>query len=220
VRVVIGEDQLLFREGLVRLLTESGFEVAGQTGNARDLVRKALAHRPDVVITDVRMPPGRRDDGVRAAIEIRQRLPRTAIMVLSLYTATTPAVELMTGGTNGIGYLLKDRVTDFDRFVDSVRHVAGGGSVLDPQVLARLLSERRAGPLDDLSPRELEVLGLVAEGRSNRGIAEQLVLTENAVEKHMRHILRKLDVPSGRCDHRRVLAAIAFLRVAETQGWQ
>lgn len=214
-RVVIGEDQLLFREGLVRLLCEAGFEVVAQAGDAPDLVRKALAHRPDIVIADVRMPPGQADDGLRAAVDIRRRLPGTAIVVLSLYVAATTAVELMADGAEGIGYLIKDRVMDLDRFADSLRHVACGGSALDPEVVRSVLSGRRAGPLDELSPRELEVLALVAEGRSNRGIAERLVVTEHAVEKHVRNVLRKLDVPSGPCDHRRVLAAAAFLRLAE-----
>jgi DNA-binding NarL/FixJ family response regulator len=213
-RVVIGEDQLLYREGLVRLLAEAGFEVVAQAGDAPEVVRKAIGHRPDVVVTDVRMPPTDSDDGLRAALEIRRRLPGTAILVLSQYVATTTALELMGGGAEGIGYLLKHRVTDLDRFADSVRQVAAGGSVLDAEVVGRLLQQRRAGPLDELSRRELEVLALVAQGRSNQGIAKELVVTDYAVEKHVRNILRKLNIPAGPNDHRRVLAAVAFMRHA------
>ena len=211
-RVVVGEDQLLFREGLVRLLTEAGFEVVAQAADATDLVRRTAAHRPDLVVADVRMPPGHADDGLRAALEIRRRTPGTAILVLSQYVADTTARDLMAEGAEGIGYLLKDRVADLDRFTDAVRQVAEGGSVLDPQVVPRLLGRLRPGPLDALSPRELEVIGLMAEGRSNRGIAEKLIVTEDAVEKHVRSILRKLDIPYASGDHRRVLAVLAYLR--------
>lgn len=213
-RVVIGEDQLLYREGLVRLLTEAGFDVVGQAADATDLVRKAIAHRPDIVVTDVRMPPTHSDDGLRAALDIRRRSRGTPILVLSQYVATTTALELMRDGAEGVGYLLKDRVTDLDRFVDAVCQVAAGGSVLDAEVVGRLLDQRRAGPLDELSPRELEVLALVAAGRSNQGIADELFVTEHAVEKHVRNVLRKLDLPAGPRDHRRVLAAVAFIRCA------
>jgi DNA-binding NarL/FixJ family response regulator len=214
VRVVVGEDELLFREGVVRLLEEAGLDVVAQAAEAPDVVRKAVAHRPDVVVIDVRMPPGESDAGLRAALEIRRRLPGTAILVLSQYVAVTTAQELIAGGADGIGYLLKHRVTDLDRFADSVRQVAAGGSVLDPEVVDRLLAGRRSGPLDRLTPRELEVLALVAQGRSNRGIAEQLVLSEFTVEKHVRAILRKLDIRAAPSDHRRVLAAVAFTRQA------
>jgi DNA-binding NarL/FixJ family response regulator len=210
-RVVVGEDQLLFREGLARLLDESGFEVVAQAADADDLLRKVAAHRPELVVTDVRMPPGHRDDGLRAALAIRRRFPGTAVLVLSQYVAETSALELMAQGADGVGYLLKDRVFDLEHFAESLRRVAGGGSVLDPQVVTRLLQRRPEGPLGALSPRECEVLALVAEGRSNHGIAERLVVTEHAVEKHVRSILRKLAVPSGRSDHRRVLAALIFL---------
>jgi DNA-binding NarL/FixJ family response regulator len=216
-RVVVGEDQLLFREGLVRLLTEAGFDVVAQAADAPDVVRKAIAHRPDIVVTDVRMPPDQGDDGLRAALEIRRRLPSTAILVLSQYVADTTARELLAGGAEGIGYLLKDRVADLDRFADWVRQVAEGGSVLDPQVVPRLLREFGGGPLSELTPLELEVLALMAEGRSNRGVAEQLVVTEDAVEKHVRSILRKLDIPYAAGDHRRVLAVLAFLRRAPAE---
>lgn len=217
-RVVVGEDQLLFREGLVRLLGEAGFDVVAQAADATDLIRKATAHRPDVVVTDVRMPPGEADDGLRAALEIRRGVPGIAILVLSQYVAETTARELIAEGAEGIGYLLKDRVADLDRFADCVRQVAEGGSVLDPQVVARLLRELRPGPLADLTPREREVLGLMAEGRSNRGIAAQLVVTEDAVEKHIRSILRKLDVPQDPDEHRRVRAVLRYLDRSEPSG--
>jgi DNA-binding NarL/FixJ family response regulator len=214
-RVVVGEDQLLFREGLVRLLRESGFEVVAQCADAEDLLRKVSAHRPELVVTDVRMPPDNTDDGVRAALTIRRRLPGTAVLVLSQYVAEAPALELMQRGADGVGYLLKDRVCELERFVDALRRVAQGGSALDAQVVSQLLRRRPEGPLDALSAREREVLALIAEGRSNQGIAEALVVTEHAVEKHVRNILRKLDIPSGPRDHRRMLAALAFLRSEE-----
>jgi DNA-binding NarL/FixJ family response regulator len=211
-RVVVGEDQLLFREGLIRLLREAGLDVVAQAADATELVRKAITHRPDVVVADVRMPPGQTDDGLRAALEIRRRLPDTAVLVLSQYVADTTARELLAEGAEGVGYLLKDRVTDLDRFADSVRRVAEGGSVLDPEVVSRLLERSRRGLLDELSPRELEVLALIAEGRSNLGIAQELCVTEYAVEKHVRNLLRKLRIAADPSDHRRVLAAVAFLR--------
>jgi DNA-binding NarL/FixJ family response regulator len=217
-RVVVGEDELLFREGLVRLLGESGFEVVACAGDADDLLRRVAAHHPDLVVTDVRMPPGRADDGLRAALTIRRRFPGTAVLVLSHYIAEAAAIELMRDGAEGVGYLLKDRVYDLEHFVDSLRRIAEGGSVLDPEVIPRLLRQHPTGPLDALTPREREVLGLVAEGRSNHGIAEALVVTENAVEKHVRNILRKLDIADRPDRHRRVLAAIAFLdREADRQ---
>ena len=210
-RAVIAEDELLFRAGLARLLTEGGFDVAGQAADAEDLVRKVGAHRPDVVVTDVRMPPGNADDGLRAAIRIRRRFPGTAVVVLSHYVAARPALELIGDNAEGVGYLLKDRVNDLDHFVESVRRVAAGGSALDPEVIARLLG-RRPDPLEELTAREREVLALMAEGRSNSGIAEALVVTEDAVEKHVRSILRKLGIPPAAGDHRRVLAVLSFLR--------
>jgi DNA-binding NarL/FixJ family response regulator len=211
VRAVIAEDELLFRQGLVRLLTESGIEVVGQAGDAEDLVRKVGAHSPDVVVTDVRMPPRGADDGLRAAIEVRRRFPGTAVFVLSHYVAARPALELIGDSAEGVGYLLKDRVNDLDHFVAAVRRVAAGGSALDPEVVSRLLG-RRPDPLAELTVREREVLGLMAEGRSNRGIAEGLVVTEDAVEKHVRSILRKLSIPPAAGDHRRVLAVLRFMR--------
>jgi DNA-binding NarL/FixJ family response regulator len=209
-RVVIAEDQPLFRAGLHRLLTETGFDVVGEAADAPDLLRKVRAHRPDVVVTDVRMPPDHTDDGLRAAIEIRRARPRTGVLVLSHYVAERTAFELVGASADGVGYLLKDRVRDLDDFVDAVRRVAKGGSALDPEVITRLVSRHREDPLSALSQREREVLTLIAEGRSNYGIAERLVISEGAVEKNVHRILRKLDVPLD--GHRRVLAVLAFLR--------
>jgi DNA-binding NarL/FixJ family response regulator len=209
-RVVIAEDQPLFRAGLHRLLTETGFDVVGEAADAPDLLRKVRAHRPDVVVTDVRMPPDHSDDGLRAAIEIRRQRPQTGVLVLSHYVAERSAFELVGTSADGVGYLLKDRVRDLDDFVDAVRRVAQGGSALDPEVITRLLGRHREDPLSALSQREREVLALVAEGRSNYGIAERLIISEGAVEKNVNRILRKLDIPLD--GHRRVLAVLAFLR--------
>jgi DNA-binding NarL/FixJ family response regulator len=212
-RVVIGEDQALFRAGLVRLLDDAGFEVVAQAADAPDLVRKVAAHRPEIVITDVRMPPGNSDDGLRAAQEIRARFPGIAVLVLSQYVVERAAVDLIGDNASGVGYLLKDRVADLDAFTDSIRRVANGGSALDPDVVARMLGRRR-DPLDELTAREREVLALMAEGRSNQGIAERLVVTEHAVEKHVTSIMRKLDIAAGPGEHRRVLAVLAFMKRA------
>jgi len=214
VRVVIGEDDALYREGLLRLLQEGGYEVVGQARDAEDLVRKAGAHRPDLVLTDMRMPPTNTDDGLRAAIAIRARLPQVAVVVLSHYVAQRPALELIGENAAGVGYLLKDRVADLDEFLDAVRRVARGGSAIDPEIIGRLLHRQHAGPLDALTPRERDVLGLMAEGHSNRGIAGRLVVTEHAVVKHIGSILRKLDIPAEADGHRRVLAVLAYLRAA------
>ena len=214
-RVVIGEDDVLFREGLVRLLTESAIEVVGQAGDAHELVRKVAAHRPDLVLADVRMPPGNCDDGLRAAIEIHRRYPDTGVLVLSKYVAERPALELIADNAAGVGYLLKDRVADLDQFVDAVRRVAGGGSALDPEIVSCLLGRGRADPLEELSPRERQVLAVMAEGHSNHSIATALVITEDAVEKHVRSILRKLNLPPTASRHRRVLAVLAYLRSAQ-----
>ena len=211
-RAVVGEDDALFREGLVRLLSEAGFDVVAQAADAPDLVRKAAAHRPDLVLADVRMPPGEGDDGLRAVVEIRRRLPAVRVVVLSQYVAQQSALELLADGADGVGYLLKQRVHDLDEFIEALRRVARGGSALDPDVVSQLLRRRRSSPLDELTPREREVLGLVAEGRSNHAIAERLVVSEHAVEKHVASILRKLDIPVSPLDHRRVLAVLAFLR--------
>jgi DNA-binding NarL/FixJ family response regulator len=217
-RVVVGEDDSLYREGLVRLLGEAGYAVVAVAGAADDLVRKVAGHRPDIVVTDVRMPPNMGDDGLQAAIAIRERFPGTAVLVLSQYVAQRSALELFGRSAEGVGYLLKDRVTDLEQFVDAVRRVAQGGSALDPAVVRNLLSGAHSDPLEQLTPREREVLALVAAGRSNRGVAEALVVTEDAVEKHVRNIFRKLDIPVGATEHRRVLAVLAFLDGAKRGG--
>jgi DNA-binding NarL/FixJ family response regulator len=212
VRVVIGEDQPLFRTGLVRVLADSGFEVVAECADASELLRRVAGHRPDIVITDVRMPPGNADDGLRAAQQIRQRFPGTAVVVLSQYVMEQAAVELIADDAAGVGYLLKDRVADLDTFVDAIRRVAAGGSALDPDVIGRMLGRRGNDPLNELTPREREVLALMAEGRSNHGIAAELVVTDDAIEKHVRSILRKLDIHGSANEHRRVLAVLTFLR--------
>jgi len=211
-RVVIGEDSVLLREGVARLLSDSGFDVVAQAGDADDLLRKVRGHKPDVAIVDIRMPPDNTDDGLRAAKAIRDELPDTAVLVLSQYVEEGYAVDLVAEG-GGVGYLLKDRVSDVERFVESVRQVAQGGSALDPEVVGQMLRRKRADdPLEELTPREREVLGLMAEGRSNHAIAERLVVTERAVEKHVTSIFGKLSLPSSGEDHRRVLAVLAYLR--------
>ena len=197
-RVVIAEDQALLRTGLVRLLRDAGFDVVAEAADAPDLMRKVAGHRPDVVVTDVRMPPGNTDDGLRAAREIRERFPGTAVVVLSQYVMERAAVDLVGDDASGVGYLLKDRVADLDTFIDALNRVADGGSALDPDVVSRMLGRRDTDELDRLTPREREVLGLMAEGRSNRGIAEELVVTEDAVEKHVNNLLRKLDITGAR----------------------
>jgi DNA-binding NarL/FixJ family response regulator len=213
ISVVIAEDNVLLREGLTRLLEESGFEVSGQAGDAEDLLRKVGAHRPDVAVVDVRMPPTHTDEGLRAARQIRTDHPQTAVLVLSQYVEEAYALELLAESTERTGYLLKDRVGDIDTFTDAVRRVAGGGSALDPEVVALLLGRRRReDPLEPLTPREREVLGLMAEGRSNSAIAEALVVTERAVEKHVTSIFSKLDLVPTVEDHRRVLAVLAYRR--------
>jgi DNA-binding NarL/FixJ family response regulator len=212
VRVVLGEDSVLLREGIVRLLEDAGFEVAGQAGDAEDLVRKVAAHKPDLAIVDIRMPPTNTDDGLRAALEIRRRLPDIGVLVLSQYVEERYALELVEDRADGCGYLLKDRVADVDGFIDAVRRVGAGGSALDPEVVATMLGRRRDDPLTELTEREREVLALIAEGRSNHAIAEQLVVTERAVEKHVTSIFSKLDLAPTAEDHRRVLAVLAFLR--------
>ena len=212
-RVVVADDQLLLREGIARLLDEAGMEVVAQAGDAEDLLRKVGAHKPDVAIVDVRMPPTHTDEGLRAAAEIRERFPGVGVLVLSQYVEEAYALELFGDGADGLGYLLKDSVGDLDRFVESVRRVGEGGSALDPEVVGRLLGRRRReDPLDVLTPREREVLGQMAEGRSNGGIAEALVVTERAVEKHVTSIFTKLGLPPAAENHRRVLAVLAYLR--------
>ena len=212
-RVVVADDSVLLREGIVRLLGDAGFDVVAQAGDAEDLVRKVSAHKPDIAIVDIRMPPTNTDDGLRAALEIRRTLPETAVLVLSQYVEEGYALELVGDSAGGVGYLLKDRVADVDRFVDSVRRVAEGGSALDPEVVSQLLGRsRRDDPLAAITAREREVLELMAEGRSNNAIAEQMVITERAVEKHVTSIFSKLDLAPAPADHRRVLAVLAFLR--------
>jgi DNA-binding NarL/FixJ family response regulator len=211
-RVLVGEDQPLVREGIVRVLEEAGFEVVAVAGDAADLVRKAGGHHPDVVVTDIQMPPENRDDGLRAAIEIRRRQPEVGVVVLSQYLEDRYALELVGDRADGVGYLLKDRLGDLALFVDAVRRVARGGSALDPEVVQRMVGRRRAtGPLDDLTPRERQVLGLMAEGRSNLGIAEALVVTVAAVERHVTSIFGKLGLQQAPEDHRRVLAVLQYL---------
>jgi DNA-binding NarL/FixJ family response regulator len=212
VRVIVAEDSVLLREGIVRLLEEAGFEVVGQAGDAQELMRKARAHRPDVAIVDIRMPPTHTDEGLHAARTIREELPDTGVLVLSQYIEEEYALELLADDAAGVGYLLKDRVSDVTRFADAIRRVAEGGSALDPEVVSQMLGRRRtADPLAELTPREREVLGVMAEGRSNQAIAEALVISERAVEKHVTSIFAKLNLPPAAEDHRRVLAVLAFL---------
>ena len=214
-RVVIGEDDVLLREGIARLLVEAGFEVVAQAGDALDLVRKALAYRPDVTVADIQMPPGHGDDGLRAALELRGKLPKMGVLVLSQYYEEQYALDLIGDSAEGVGYLLKERVGDVDAFTDAVARVATGGSALDPEVVGRMLGRRRhQGPLAGLTPRDREVLGLLAEGKSNTGIAEALVVTNAAVEKHVTTIFQKLGLDTSPTQHRRVLAALAYLRDA------
>lgn len=211
-RIVIADDQVLLREGVARLLTDAGFEVVGQAGDGDDLLRKVRAHKPDVAIVDIRMPPTKTDEGLRAAKLIRSELPETAVLVLSQYVEEGYALDLLAENAEGVGYLLKDRVADIEAFVDAVRRVAAGGSALDPEVVSHMLGRRRADdPLESLSDREREVLALMAEGRSNKSIAAELVVTESTVEKHVTNIFDKLDLDSGPQQHRRVLAVLRFL---------
>jgi DNA-binding NarL/FixJ family response regulator len=213
VRIVIAEDAVLLRAGLMRLLDEAGETVVAAVGDAPGLVDAVRRHRPDVAIVDVRMPPDLTDDGLRAAVEIRRRWPAVGLLVLSQYVEETYATELLGGGADGIGYLLKDRVADVSDFVDAVRRVGSGGTVLDPEVVAQLLARsHRNDPLGRLSARERDVLGLMAEGRSNQAIANALVVSEGAVEKHVTNIFTKLDLPPTERDHRRVLAVLRWLR--------
>jgi DNA-binding NarL/FixJ family response regulator len=213
VRVVVADDSVLLREGVVRLLEEAGFEVVAQAGDADDLMRKVRAHKPDVAVVDIRMPPTNTDDGLRAALTLREELPDTGVLVLSQYVEEGYAVDLLAEGGDGVGYLLKDRVGDVKLFTDAVVRVASGGSALDPEVVSHMLRRKRADdPLDELTPREREVLGLMAEGRSNKAIAEALVVTERAVEKHVTSIFGKLRLTASSEDHRRVLAVLAYLR--------
>jgi DNA-binding NarL/FixJ family response regulator len=212
VRVVVADDSTLLREGVVRLLEEAEIEVVGQAADAEELMRKVRAHKPDVAIVDVRMPPTHTDEGLRAAREIRAELPEVAVLVLSQYVEIAYARELLADSAEGVGYLLKDRVADVATLTDAVHRVGGGGSVLDPEVVSRMLGrQRRDDPLAALTPREREVLGLMAEGRSNAAIAAELVVTDRAVEKHVTGIFSKLELTNSSEDHRRVLAVLRFL---------
>lgn len=212
-RVVIAEDSVLLREGLVRLLGEVGVEVVEAVGDAEALLRAVERHQPDVVIADVRMPPSHTDEGLRAALVLRRSWPGVAVLVLSQYVEERYATELLSTETSGVGYLLKDRVADVTEFVEALRRVAAGGTALDPEVVSQLLVRRRSDPLDRLTPRETDVLALMAEGRSNSGIAAALVVSESAVEKHVNSIMSKLDLAPTDTDHRRVLAVLRFLKV-------
>ena len=212
-RVVIADDSVLLREGLARVLTDGGFEVVAQAGNADDLRRAVGLHKPDVAIVDVRMPPTHTDEGARAAVEIRERHPQVAVLVLSQVIEAAHALRLFSERPEGFGYLLKDRVLEIDDFLEAVRRVARGGTAIDPDVIAQLVGRRRDGdPLGELTPREREVLELLAQGLSNRGICEKLVVSPKTVETHVNSIFGKLGLTPATDEHRRVLAVLAFLR--------
>jgi DNA-binding NarL/FixJ family response regulator len=212
-RVVIGEDQALLREGIARLLEDAGFEVVGQAGDADDLLRKVRAHRPDVAIIDVRMPPGHVDDGLRAALTIRDELPGVGLLLLSQYLEDRYLDQLLGRGSEGVGYLVKDRLADIGALTDAIERVAAGGSVLDPEIVTRLLGRRRADdPLETLDDRERQVLELMSEGRANRAIARRLFISERVIERAVQSIFAKLGLQDTRHDHRRVLAVLAYLR--------
>jgi DNA-binding NarL/FixJ family response regulator len=211
VRVVIAEDSVLLREGLTKLLADGGFEVAAAVADAEQLLRAVAEQQPELVVVDVRMPPTHTDEGIRAALVIRRQYPRVAVLVLSQYVEERYATDLLSVETSGVGYLLKDRVAHVADFLDALRRVAAGGTALDPEVVAQLLVRRRSDPLDRLTPRELQVLKLMAEGRSNNGIVEALRVSHSAVEKYVSNIFAKLDLPATDTDHRRVLAVLKFL---------
>ena len=213
---MIAEDLALLRDGLTRLLRDNGIEVVAAVGDGDALVREVEAHRPDLAVVDIRLPPEFRDEGLRAALEARRRAPGTAVLVVSQYVEQAYATELLADRAGGVGYLLKDRIMHVADFLEAVRRVADGGTALDPDVVAQLFSRRRDdGPLSRLTPRETEVLALMAEGRSNAGIAETLVLTVGAVEKHIQNIMSKLELPLTAADHRRVLAVLRYLERGE-----
>ena len=212
-RVVLAEDSVLLREGVARLLEDEGFDVVAQTGSAEDLMLKVRSYSPNVVIVDIRMPPTHTDEGLRAAQEIRETYPEVGVLVLSQYVEPTYAMELLAESAEGVGYLLKDRVSDVHEFAAAVRRVGEGGSALDPAIVSQLVGRRRRDdPIDQLTPREREVLEHMAQGRSNQGIANELVVTERAVEKHVTSIFGKLRLPHATEDHRRVLAVLTYLR--------
>ena len=215
IRVVIGEDQPIVREGIVHVLQDSGFEVVGTAEDARDLVRITGAQRPDVVVTDIQMPPDNTDDGLRAALEIRATVPSVGVLVLSQFLEDRYAMDLVADSAEGVGYLLKENISDLRMFTEAVRRVASGESALDPNVVARLVGrKRKAGPLDNLTPRERDVLELVAEGRSNAGVAQELVVSVGAVERHVTSIFDKLGLHQSPEQHRRVLAVLKYLRAS------
>jgi DNA-binding NarL/FixJ family response regulator len=216
-RVVIAEDSVLLREGLVRLLADAGIETVATVGDGPGLPAIVDEHRPDLAIVDVRMPPSFTDEGLRAALAVRERRPDMPILVLSQYVEERYATDLILGGAQGVGYLLKERVAEVGQFIDAVRRIAAGGTVIDPEVIGQLLGRRRTGdPLESLTPREHEVLALMAEGRSNGAIANDLVVTEGAVEKHISNIFMKLDLQPAQGGHRRVMAVLAYL--GRTEG--
>jgi DNA-binding NarL/FixJ family response regulator len=212
VRILIAEDSALLRDGLTRLLTDHGHEVVGAIDDAVGLLKLVEEESPDLVVLDVRMPPTHTDEGIRAALELRSRSPELAVIVLSQYVEENYATELLAGDLRGVAYVLKDRVTEVSQFLETVDRVAAGGTVLDPEVVSQLLARsRRQEPLGDLSPREREVLGLMAEGRTNAAIGQRLVITPRAVEKHVKNIFQKLRLPQAETDHRRVLAVLRYL---------
>jgi DNA-binding NarL/FixJ family response regulator len=212
-RVVIAEDSVLLREGLTKLLADGGFEVAAAVSDADQLLRAVGEQRPDLVVVDVRMPPTHTDEGIKAALVIRRQYPRVAILVLSQYVEERYATDLLAGGAQGVGYLLKDRVAQVSDFLDALHRVAAGGTALDPEVVAQLLVRHRDDPIDRLTPRELQVLGMMAEGRSNNAIVDALHVSHSAVEKYVSSIFAKLDLPPTDTENRRVLAVLKFLRM-------
>lgn len=214
-RVVIAEDSLLLRRGTIRLLEDAGFEVVGESGDAEDLLRKVRANKPDAAIIDIRMPPTHVDEGLQAARTIREEMPDVGVLMLSQYVEENYVNALLEHGAAGVGYLLKDRVAEIERFTDAIRQVAEGGSVLDPEVVSHMLGRRgNGGPLERLTERETEVLGLMAEGKTNRAISQQLYMSERAVERHVTAIFTKLELPVTDQDHRRVLAVLAYMKNA------
>jgi DNA-binding NarL/FixJ family response regulator len=219
IRVAIGEDDVLLREGIARILGDAGLDVVARSGDADDLVRRVLAFRPDVVVTDVQMPPRRADDGLRAAMELRRRAPRIGVLILSQFCEPAYVTDLLGERPEGVGYLLKERVGDVAAFVDAVARVAAGGSALDPEVVARMLGRRAtAGPLHELTSRERAVLAAMAEGLSNSGVAEALLISHASVEKHVTAIFRKLGIAPTDSEHRRVQAVLTYLRAGDQRG--
>jgi DNA-binding NarL/FixJ family response regulator len=218
-RVTIGEDDVLLREGITRILGDAGLDVVASVGDAEELVRRTLAHRPDVVIVDVQMPPRNEDDGLQAAVELRRRLPQIGVLILSQYCEPAFAVRLIGDRPEGVGYLLKERVGDVATFTDAISRIASGGSALDAEVIRRMMGHRAPGdPLYSLSPRELAVLAVMAEGKSNLGIAQTLLISRAAVEKHVTAIFRKLPMTPVSTEHRRVQAVLTFLRQQDSRA--